>query len=100
MAYILARAAGKILGAWIGAKIVKSEPAVANNLGYALLAQGGISIGLSILVRQQLPELSTAITTIIMFAVLIYEIVGPILAKIALQRAGEINPHAKQLMVE
>ena len=100
VAYILARAAGKILGAWIGAKIVKSEPAVANNLGYALLAQGGISIGLSILVRQQLPELSTAITTIIMFAVLIYEIVGPILAKIALQRAGEINPHAKQLMVE
>ena len=100
IAYIFARAAGKILGAWIGAKIVRAEPAVANNLGYALLAQGGISIGLSILVRQQLPELSTAITTIIMFAVLVYEIAGPILAKFSLQRAGEINPKPSQLMVE
>ena len=95
VAYIFSRAAGKMIGAWVGAKIVKAEPVVAKNLGYALLAQGGISIGLSIIVRQQLPGISTAVTTVIMFAVLVYEIVGPILAKLALARAGEINTNSQ-----
>lgn len=91
LAYIIARASGKIIGAWIGTKIAKTSKTVSNNLGLALLPQGGVSIGLSIIVRQQLPEYSVAITTIIMFSVLVYEISGPIFAKIAIQRAGEIN---------
>lgn len=92
LGYILARAAGKILGAWVGAKIVKSEPAVRKNLGYALLPQGGISIGLSVIVRQQLPaEIAVPIITIIMFSVLVFETTGPIFAKIAIKRAGEIG---------
>ena len=43
------------------------------------------------IVRQQLPEYAVAISTIIMFSVLIYEVTGPIFAKIAIERAGEIN---------
>lgn len=89
--YIFARGFGKMIGAWFGAKITKSEPAVQKYLGLALLPQGGISIGLSVIVRQQLPEYANAITTIIMFSVLIYEISGPIFAKIAIKKAGEIN---------
>lgn len=91
VAYILARAAGKILGAWLGAVVAKSEPVVRRNLGYALMPQGGISIGLSVLVRQQLPQYAVPITTIIMFSVLVFETTGPIFAKIAVQRAGEIG---------
>jgi hypothetical protein len=60
-------------------------------MGLGLLPQGGISIGLSVIVRQQLPEYATAITTIIMFSILIYETTGPIFAKIAIHKAGEIN---------
>jgi Kef-type K+ transport system membrane component KefB len=89
--YVIARAAGKMLGAWAGAKSVKADPAVTKNLGYALFPQGGISIGLLVIVRQQLPEYITAISTIIMFSILIYEVTGPIFAKLAIQRAGEIN---------
>lgn len=89
--YVLARAAGKYLGAFIGAKMVHSDKAVANYLGLALLPQGGISIGLSVIVRQQLPEYATGITTIIMFSILIYEVMGPVFAKIALQKAGELD---------
>lgn len=91
LGYITARAAGKMFGAWIGAKGVKAEPTVQKYLGLALLPQGGISIGLSVLVRQHLPEYSTAIVTIIMFSVLVYEVSGPIFAKIAIQKAGEIG---------
>jgi len=89
--YILARASGKILGAWIGAKAVKADEAVVKYLGLSLLPQGGISIGLSIIVRRELPQYSVGIITIIMFSVLIYEVFGPIFAKIAIQKAGEIN---------
>lgn len=91
IAYVFARAGGKMIGAYFGAKSVKSDPMITKNLGLALLPQGGISIGLIVLVRQQLPEHAVAISTIIMFSVLIYEVSGPIFAKIAIQRAGEIN---------
>lgn len=91
MAYVFARGIGKALGAFVGAVSTKAEKVVSRYLGLALLPQGGISIGLSILVRQQLPEFAKEITTIIMFSVLIYEITGPIFAKIAIQKAGEIN---------
>jgi Kef-type K+ transport system membrane component KefB len=91
VAYVLARGAGKMFGAWGGAKAVKADPAVTNYLGFALFPQGGISIGLLVLVRQQLPEFAVAISTIIMFSVLIYEVTGPIFAKLAIQKAGEIN---------
>ncbi|KAB1437818.1 cation:proton antiporter [Candidatus Galacturonibacter soehngenii] len=90
-AYVLARAAGKMLGAWSGAKIVKADPMVTRYLSFALLPQGGISIGLLVLVRQQIPDFAVEISTIIMFSVLIYEISGPIFAKLAIQKAGEIN---------
>lgn len=89
--YVIARGAGKMLGAWAGAKSVKADPMVTKNLGYALLPQGGISIGLLVIVRQKLPEYASAISTIIMFSVLIYEVTGPIFAKLAIHKAGEIN---------
>ena len=89
--YIIARAGGKIIGATLGAKHVKAEPQVTKYLGMSLLTQGGISIGLSIIVGRELPQYSEAIVTVILFSVLIYEIAGPILAKIAIQKAGEEN---------
>ncbi len=91
ISYIFARAAGKILGATAGAKQVKAEKKVVRYLGMSLLTQGGISIGLSIIVARELPAFSEAIITVILFSVLVYEIVGPILAKIAIQKAGEEN---------
>lgn len=89
--YVIARGLGKYLGAYMGCKSVKSEKAVTKYLGLALFPQGGVSIGLSVLVRQHLPQYATAITTIIMFSVLIYETTGPIFSKIAIQKAGEVN---------
>lgn len=91
IAYVFARAIGKYLGSYIGAVSVKADKSITKYLGLALLPQGGVSIGLSLIVRQQLPEYATAITTIIMFSVLIYETLGPVFSKIAIQKAGEIN---------
>ena len=89
--YIIARASGKILGAFLGAKLVKSEPTVQKYLGFALLPQGGISIGLSVIVMQELPQYAVFMTTIIMASVLFYETFGPIFAKIAISKSSEIE---------
>lgn len=94
--YIIARAAGKYVGTTLAAKALGSEEKIVKYLGMSLLTQGGISIGLSMVVREELPQFSNSIITVILFSVLIYEIVGPILAKIAITRAGEVDGMIKK----
>lgn len=94
--YILSRAFGKIIGAGLGAKAIGESKTIQKYLGMSLLTQGGISIGLSAIVRNELPQFSESIVTVILFSVLIYEIMGPILAKIAITRAGEVDGMLKQ----
>jgi len=100
IAYVFARGLGKYFGSLIGSLSVKAEKSVTKYMGLALLPQGGVSIGLSVLVRQQLPEYATAITTIIMFSILIYETTGPIFSKYAIKKAGEINGLDKYRNIE
>ena len=90
--YVFARFGGKFLGAWLGGGITKQPAVVRNNLGWALMPQAGVAIGMATMVLKQLPaEYSQLIQTVILSATLIYEIVGPLAAKSALQRAGEIH---------
>ena len=96
LAYIFARAGGKILGATLGAKAVGAEDVIVKYLGMSLLTQGGISIGLSLIVSRELPQFSDSIVTVILLSVLVFEIVGPILAKIGITKAGEVGGMAKE----
>ena len=66
----------------IGARAVNAEPTVQKYLGFApFFRKVGISIGLSVIVMQQLPMYSLKLTTIIMASVLFYETLGPVFAK-------------------
>ena len=89
--YILARAIGKIVGAGVGARALGESVTIQKYLGLSLLNQGGISIGLSSIVASELPQFSESIITVILFSVLVFEIMGPILAKIAITKAGEVD---------
>lgn len=91
VAYIIARGFGKYAGAGAGAKITDAEPVVQKYLGFALLPQGGVSLGLLVVVSSQMPTFYPLISTIIMVSILIYETTGPIFAKYAISKAGEIN---------
>lgn len=95
--YIVARGLGKGVGATLGARAVDADETVVKYLGMSLLTQGGISIGLSMNVRNQMPELGDSIVTVILFSVLIFEILGPILTKIAITKAGEVDGRTKGL---
>lgn len=91
LVYILARASGKILGIMVGAVVTKSSKTMRNYLGLALLPQGGVSIGLLVIVAAQMRVFYPVISTIIMLSILVYETFGPVFAKIAISKAGEIN---------
>jgi Kef-type K+ transport system membrane component KefB len=91
--YVLFRVMGKLAGAWFGAKISHSEPKVAKYLGWALIPQAGVAIGLSLIATQVLnEEMGNKIRAIVLCATLIYELIGPVITKLTLKKAGEIDP--------
>lgn len=94
LVYILSRSAGKYLGAGLGAKAMKCQPTIVKYLGVTLLPQAGVALGMSIMAESLGPE-GMIIRNIVLFAVLIYELLGPTLTKIALTKAGEIVPGAE-----
>ena len=98
--YLFARASGKIIGAGVGARALGESITMQKYLGLSLLTQGGISIGLSSIVASELPQFSESIITVILFSVLVFEIMGPILAKVAITRAGEVNGMLKDKKVK
>ena len=91
--YILFRSAGKIFGASISAKFTGCDSTIVKNLGITLLPQAGVALGMSVTVADQFGSEGALVRNIVLFSVLIYELVGPVLTKIALTRAGEITPN-------
>lgn len=88
--YILFRSLGKIYGANLAARFTHCEPSIQKYLGITLLPQAGVSLGMS-LTAMSLGASGTIIRNVALFAVLIYELVGPLMTRIALQKAGEIK---------
>lgn len=91
IAYVVVRAIGKTIGASIGAKLTNSDEMVQKYLGFALLPQAGVAIGLSMIAQTVMPDFGSTIRTIILASTVIYELVGPVIAKTALVKAGEID---------
>jgi len=91
--FVIFRDAGKILGAWTGAVIAKSPSAIRKYTAGGLIPQGGIVIGLALIIRQNsiFNNFSDIVISIIIGATVIHEFIGPILAKMALLKAGEIK---------
>ncbi len=93
-AYVIVRVIGKCLGAYIGARTYHMPHTVQKYLGYTLVPQAGVAIGLSLVAQNALPgDCGIKIRTVILAATVIYEFVGPLITKKALFAAGEIPPH-------
>ena len=92
-AYIAARSSGKIGGAWISCKMTGCNKKITQNLGITLLPQAGVALGMAMTAASlQGGEL---VRNVVLFSVLVYELVGPMLTKISLIRAGEISADGK-----
>lgn len=91
LVYIISRTLGKYLGAYISAGAVKCESNIKKYLGITLFPQAGVALGMSI-TAMSIGEVGVLVRNIILFGVLIYELFGPLLTKIALKKSGDIQP--------
>ena len=89
--YFLMRIAGKYLGARLGARLAKASPAVADNIGLALMPQAGVAIGLVFLIQSDpsLARYAALVTPVVLTGVVLSELVGPACTRLAVTRAGE-----------
>ena len=94
LVYIIARSAGKYSGAFVSAKSVKCDERIVKYLGVTLLPQAGVALGMA-MKAETIGSDGIIVANITLFAVLVYELVGPMLTKIALLKAGDIKPEGK-----
>ena len=96
MVYVLSRTAGLMGGAFLGAAAGKTAPVIRKYLGMGILSQAGVAIGLALIVKQQFSPLGEAgeriggaVITTVTATCIFFEIIGPLLTKRALEKAGE-----------
>ncbi len=103
--FLLSRSLGKYYGAGLSARLAKSDKNIVKYLGITLLPQAGVALGMANMIKTwatttpNLPvetgTIADIVISITLFAVLVYEIIGPALTKMALMKAGEIDPEGK-----
>jgi NhaP-type Na+/H+ or K+/H+ antiporter len=96
--YLLLRNAGKYGGAWVGGTLGHAAPVVRDNVGLALFAQAGVVIGLALSAGERFDtlgvdghDLADLVLNVITATTFIAQIIGPVMVKFAIQRAGEIH---------
>lgn len=94
LVYIIFRSAGKYFGARISASSVKCDRSIVKYLGFTLLPQEGVALGMA-MKSEVLGEVGTVVANITLFSVLIYELVGPYVTKVSLLKSGDIKPEGK-----
>ena len=91
--YIIARSIGKYYGAGLSCRLTRCAPKITSNLGITLLPQAGVALGMAVMAAT-LPN-GDMVRNVVLFAVLVYELVGPALTKRALTAVGEIRPEGR-----
>ena len=86
---------GKIAGSFLGAAAARAEKTVRLRLPTSMCAQAGLAIGLTLALRDSLPDLAPGITAIVLSAVIIFELIGPFGVRWSMIRAGEAQPETE-----
>lgn len=99
--YLVCRSIGKYAGAYGSALLMKTDKNVRNYLGITLLPQAGVAIGMATIVAntEGFDEVAKSVVTVVLCATLIYELIGPVLTKWALAKAGEIDPKMSSIPI-
>jgi Kef-type K+ transport system membrane component KefB len=90
LVFILFRSLGKVSGAFLGGYFSKAEPKITRYLGWGLLPQAGVAIGLALIVKENFPPLGSVLFPTIIATTVFYELVGPLFTKYALAASQEI----------
>jgi len=84
--YLLARISGKLIGAWVGARVSSASKDVQHWMGMALLPQAGVAIGMALLAANQFPEYQQVILSVVISSTVFFELMGPVCTRVALMR--------------
>lgn len=85
--YIVSRVIGKLLGARIGAEFCKADPVTRCWMGFALLPQAGVAMGMALVAANRFPEYQQILLTVVISSTIFFEIIGPVFTRAALRRA-------------
>lgn len=88
--YFFARIAGRLLGAWIGGHLSQARPVVRQRIGWCLLPQAGVALGLALHAAERIPSVGTVLLTVVIGTAVLFDLVGPFLTYRQLRLAGEI----------
>ncbi len=98
LVFIIVRSIGKYFGAYVSCKATGCDENVTKYLGITLLPQAGVALGMCLTATQLGETQGALIRNIILFAVLVYELVGPTLTRNALMKAGDIQPKSEEVV--
>jgi len=88
--YFFARIAGRLLGAWIGGHLSQADPMVRRRVGWCLLPQAGVALGLALHAAEHVPSVGTVLLTVVIGTTVLFDLIGPFLTYRQLRLAGEI----------
>lgn len=99
LAYIALRAIGKVTGAWLGATVSGAPPVVGRTLGFGLMPQAGVAIGLALRLGHvpALQPMAAPLLNLVLAATLIHELLGPVAARKGFELAGEIGARTEEV---
>lgn len=89
--YFIARPLGEYIGAYLGAFISKASSLVRNYIGFSLVPQAGVALGMALLCKSIFPEAGGIVLNVIIATTVVYELTGPFFTKFALIKAKEIK---------
>ena len=89
--YLLARAGGKLLGAWVGGWASSADKEVRRWMGMALMPQAGVAIGMALLAANRFPEYQQTVLTIVISTTVVFELVGPVFTRMVLRHAERVG---------
>ena len=87
--YVLARTAGKCLGGWLGGQVAGVDAAIKRWVGPAMLPQAGVAIGMALVASGELPQYQQVMLPIVIGSTILFEIVGPVVTRLAIRRVNE-----------
>jgi len=89
--YVVLRVLGRLAGGWLGTRMVQEPPVARRWLGPALLPQAGVAVGMALVGAQRFPDLAQSLFTVVIGSTVLFELVGPLLTRLALSRVGEVG---------
>ena len=89
--YILFRIIGRVIGGWLGGRVSQAERTIQKWMGSALLSQAGVALGMALVAVHAFPRFKDIIMPVVVSSTVVFEIVGPVLTRVSLIRAGEGN---------